>query len=258
VGLDAQHGALVTDARRGRAGLRRASFAVAALAGWAMSGWAMSGPAAAQDGACRLALVIALDVSSSVDMAEHRLQADGLAAALRSPVVVQALLAPNAGGAVAIAVYEWSGRNQQVLLADWMMMTSNEVIDTLARRVESAPRSHSDFPTALGYALGYGAIQLARAPDCAKHTIDVAGDGTNNEGFEPRNAYAAFDFSGVTVNALVVGGDRVSLLRYFETEVLRGPDAFTEIAESYADFDRAMTRKLLREVRPPMVIGDTR
>lgn len=213
-------------------------------------------PALAQGGGCRLALAIALDVSSSVDEAEHRLQADGLADALMQPDVTAALLAPGPGGYVAIAVYEWSGRNQQVLIADWTPMVSADAIATLADRVRRAPRSHADFPTALGYALGYGAVQLARGPDCARQTIDVAGDGKNNDGFEPKHAYRAFDFRGVTVNALVVGGpDREDLIRYFETEVLRGPDAFTETADNYADFGRAMRRKLLREIKPPLVIG---
>ena len=216
-------------------------------------------PAAAQGAGCRLALAIALDVSSSVNQAEHRLQADGLADALLQPGVTAALLAPGIGGHVAIAVYEWSGRNQQVLIADWAPMTSPEAIKALADKVRAAPRSYVDFPTALGYALGYGAVQLARAPACNKHTIDVAGDGKNNDGFEPRHAYNAFDFRGVTVNALVIGGpERIDLMRYFETDVLHGPDAFTEIADNYADFSRAMVRKLLREIKPALVIGDAR
>lgn len=227
-------------------GLAAAALALAAL------------PAMAQQ-SCRLALAIALDVSSSVDRGEHRLQADGLADALTQPDVAAAMLAPGPGGHVAIAVYEWSGRNQQVLIADWTPIMSADALAALAARVRAAPRSHADFPTALGYALGYGAVQLARAPDCAKRTIDVAGDGKNNDGFEPRHAYDAFDFRGVTVNALVVGGpDRPDLMHYFEREVLRGPDAFTEIADNYADFARAMRRKLLREVKPALVIGDAR
>jgi hypothetical protein len=237
--------------------LRRAAALALALI-WSAGPSAMQAHAQPIEGPCRLALAIALDVSSSVDAAEHRLQADGLAAALLSREVSRAILAPAPGGAVAVAVYEWSGRNQQVLLADWTLLTSAQAIADLAARVSAAPRSHSDYPTALGYALGYGAVQLARAPDCARKVIDVAGDGINNEGFEPKHAYRAFDFTDVTVNALVVGGERAALLRYFETEVLRGPEAFTEVAISYADFDRAMARKLLREVRPPMVIGDAR
>ncbi|MGG7568536.1 DUF1194 domain-containing protein [Rhodovulum sp. DZ06] len=213
----------------------------------------------AQTGACRLALAMALDVSSSVDAAEHRLQADGLADALLDPSVVEALLAPGPDGYVAIAVYEWSGRRQQALIADWALMDGVPAIQALAARVRAAPRSHADFPTALGYALGYGATLLARAPDCRKRTIDMAGDGKNNDGFEPRHAYRAFNFNGITVNALVVGGTtRPSLMRYFRDEVLHGPEAFTEVAEDYSDFARAMRLKLLREVRPALVIGDAR
>ena len=77
--------------------------------------------------------------------------------------------------------------------------------------------------------------------------------------YEPMSAYDAFDFNGVTVNALVIGGPkRPALIRYFQTMVIRGPGAFTEVATDYHDFARAMRRKLLKELRPPLVIGDAR
>ena len=234
-------------ARRLRAGPALAAMVAALLAAAAPS---------AAAAACRLALAMALDVSSSVDPREHRLQAHGLADALVDPDVVQALLAPGPGGHVAAAVYEWSGRGQQALVADWTLLSDIGAIQALSDRVRRTPRSHADYPTALGYALGYGATLLARAPDCAKRTLDVAGDGKNNDGFEPRHAYRAFNFNGVTVNALVVGGlSKPSLMQYFNEEVLHGDEAFSEIAEDYDDFARAMRLKLLREVRPALVIG---
>ncbi|MGC9371561.1 MAG: DUF1194 domain-containing protein, partial [Paracoccaceae bacterium] len=97
---------------------RRGWRAALALAG----ALALPGAAAAQ-GVCRLALLLALDVSSSVDAGEDRLQREGLAAALLSPAVTEALLeTPDAP--VALAAYEWSGRYQQKVLLDWQLITT--------------------------------------------------------------------------------------------------------------------------------------
>ncbi len=212
---------------------------------------------AAPASACRLALALALDVSSSVDPAEYALQSEGLAAALEDADVQEAILAP--GGPVAMAAFEWSGRNQHVIVADWTLLRSPADIAALAARVRGTPRSYTQYPTALGAALGFGAVMLGRAPPCGRRVIDVSGDGANNDGYEPHSAYKAFEFDGVTVNALVIGGPkRPALIRYFQTMVIRGPGAFTEIAADYRDFGRAMRRKLLRELRPPLVIGDAR
>lgn len=189
--------------------------------------------AAAPASACRLALALALDVSSSVDAAEHALQSEGLARALEDPDVREAALGP--GGPVALAVYEWSGRQQQVLAVDWTLVSSEADLDAIAAAVRAHPRSFSEFPTALGYALGYGAALLRRGPPCGRKVIDVSGDGANNDGFEPRHAYSASDFREITVNALVIAGKtRPALIRYFRTLVIRGPDAFIELAASYA------------------------
>ena len=151
---------------------------------------------------CRLALVLALDVSSSVDAQEDTLQRGGVVAALTSPEVVAAFFATDEP--VALAVYEWSGRYNQEVVLDWTMIDSQAALVQAAETVAQSKRSHNDFPTAMGYALGFGAGMLARAPACLRHTLDMAGDGQNNEGFGPEEAYRAFPFQGVTVNGLVV------------------------------------------------------
>lgn len=207
--------------------------------------------------ACRLALVLALDVSSSVDAAEDRLQRLGLAAALRDPSVQDAFLASP--DPVALHVFEWSGRLDQVALTPgWQMIERPADLDAIAAAIASSPRSRSDMPTALGYALGHASILLANGPDCLFHTIDVAGDGINNEGFGPGDAYNAFPFDGVTVNALLVQGPDSSdaeLTGYFRNEVLHGPGAFLELAAGYEDYARAMRRKLLAELSVQVIGG---
>jgi len=230
-----------------RALVNRTISAAAALIG------ALGGTAAAAE--CRLALVLAVDVSSSVDATEDRLQRGGIVAALTAPDVIDAFFAADAP--VALAVYEWSGRYNQVLLLDWTIIDSRAALIGAAERVAGSTRSHDDSPTAMGYALGYGAGVLARAPDCLEQTLDMAGDGQNNEGFGPQAAYREFPFAGVTVNGLVVNAadfeGELGLIAFYRAEVLFGPGAFMEIATGFEDYERAMRRKLIREVSPPAI-----
>jgi hypothetical protein len=206
---------------------------------------------------CRLALLLALDVSSSVDAREDALQRGGLAAALRAPEVREAFL--SADLPVALAVYEWSGRYNQQILLDWMLIDGSAAVDLAADQIASSRRGHTEFPTAMGYALGFGAGMLERAPVCLTQTIDIAGDGRNNEGFPPAAAYREFPFEGVTVNGLVVDAAEfeveTNLIPFYRDEVLRGPGAFLEVADGFEDYERAMRRKLERELRPPSVGG---
>ncbi|MGB1208775.1 MAG: DUF1194 domain-containing protein, partial [Paracoccaceae bacterium] len=82
---------------------------------------------------CELALVLALDVSSSVDAAEYALQRDGLARALQAPEVVQAILSAGPDS-VHITAFEWSGRNQIVSVLDWTALTDAPTIQRAADR----------------------------------------------------------------------------------------------------------------------------
>ena len=208
--------------------------------------------------ACRLALVLALDVSSSVDPVEDRLQRSGLAAALIAPEVEVAALAGP--GPVALYVFEWSGRYNQKRLFDWRLIESPSDLLAAAEAVAGSTRSTSDFPTALGHALGHASTVLRRAPDCTQRTIDISGDGKNNEGFGPAEAYAAFPLQEVTVNALVLNAGEfeaeTDLIDWFAAEVIRGPTAFIEVAQGFDDFERAMTRKLVRELGVQVLGGE--
>lgn len=198
------------------------------------------------EAACRLALVLALDVSSSVDDREYDLQRKGLAAALDAPDIRHAILGGQ--GDVALAVYEWSGRFQDRLHLDWTLLRSHADITRAAAALAAMERSTSEYPTALGSALGYGAQVMARAPDCARRVIDVSGDGITNQGFGPALAYKHFPFENITVNGLVILGHDAEVLRHYRDEVLRGPGAFLEMADGFEDFRRAMGRKLFREI----------
>lgn len=200
---------------------------------------------------CRLALALALDVSSSVDEHEDRLQREGLAGALLSDDVVAAALGlPESP--LALAVYEWSGRYNQRVIADWRMIRGRDDLAAVAGIVAGSPRSTDQFPTAIGSALGYAAGLFRRGPDCWLRTLDVSGDGVNNEGFGPDLAYANFPLGGITVNGLVIGADP-AVFEHYQTEVIRGAGSFVMQTGSYADYQDAMRRKLLRELAAQVV-----
>ena len=224
-------------------------------AGLAALGMVVAGASGAAAVECRLALLLAMDVSSSVDAAEDALQRGGLVSALIAPEVMQAFF--DADLPVALAVYEWSGRYNQEVLLDWTLIRDEATLLRAAERLASSQRSHNDFPTAMGYALGYGAGMFERAPTCLAKTLDMAGDGQNNEGFSPRQAYANFPFDEITVNGLVVNGAdfeaETGLIAFYKAQVIRGPGAFVEIAQGFEDYERAMRRKLERELSAPVM-----
>lgn len=208
--------------------------------------------AAPAEASCRLALVLALDASSSVDALEYDLQRAGLAAALNAPDIRHAILRGGTGDVV-LAVYEWSGRLRQKLHLDWTALRSPEDIARAVTAIATMRRATAEFPTALGSALGYGAKLMTRAPECRRRVIDVSGDGVNNQGFGPSLAYRHFPFDGITVNGLVIQGDDSAVVTHYRIEVLRGPGAFLELATGFEDFERAMERKLYREISDLML-----
>ncbi len=207
--------------------------------------------------ACRLALILAIDVSNSVDPQEDQLQRQGLAQALRAPEVQDAFFVTS--DPVALHIFEWSGRYNQTEITPWTMIESVDDLQNVASQVSASQRSYLDYPTALGHALGHAALLFQDKAECLFKTIDVSGDGQNNDGFPPFNAYDAFPFDDVTVNALVINGagldPNADLIPYFQQEVIRGPGAFVQEADGFEDYANAMQSKLIRELSS-FAIGD--
>jgi hypothetical protein len=196
--------------------------------------------------ACPLALALALDVSASIDRDEYALQQNGVAAALTDPSVEKAIVAQ---GGIWLTAFEWSGAHHQYDQLAWTFVDSPAAIERAAASLRHARRRVSEFPTSLGYGLGYALIRLSEAPElCARRVIDVASDGVNNDGFPPASAYRANDMSGITVNALVIEDGDPTTTTYYRDNVIRGLGAFVERAATYADYADAMQRKLLREI----------
>lgn len=225
----------------------------------------LAGPLAAAPALaeCRQGLVLALDVSASVNMTEYRLQAEGTAAALLSPAVREILLEPSAPP-VALAVFLWSGNGEQTLVLPWRRIDGPEALAAVAGTIAATPRPPDDGQTAIGSAMLFAAGLFAIAPECPVLTLDISGDGENNAGPAPEVVRESPALAGVTINGLAVKGDLPidhgymvthggALSAYFDAHVIHGPGAFVERAWDYRDFEEAMTRKLIRELAPPMI-----
>ena len=215
-------------------------------------------------GACRQALAIGLDISGSVDASEYRLQMDGLASALLDKDVQDAFLAmPDAH--VRLYIYEWGGYGTQRPLIEWIGVTDAAVLKLIADRLLATVRRPHEPATALGRAMQYGGVALAGQGDCWRLTMDLSGDGESNTGPQPSDVKNAPSLSNVTINALVIGADAApftdkrnseiaELTAYFKAKVIRGPEAFVEAAIEFEEFQDAMSRKLLKELRT-MAVG---
>lgn len=212
------------------------------------AGW----PAAASD--CRLALSLGLDVSSSVDAADYALQAGGLVAALRDRDVARAFLAAP-GESVALHVFEWSGRGRETTVVDWTEIDDAGDLAAVAGVVEARGRTHFRDATALGDAMLFGAEALADRADCGERVLDLSGDGEANNGASPLSVKRLPAVQAIAINGLTIGPAESPLKRYYEGFVIQGPGAFVETAEDFADFGRAMRRKLIRETLPKAVSG---
>ncbi|MFK7837966.1 MAG: DUF1194 domain-containing protein [Sulfitobacter sp.] len=214
-----------------------------------------AGPLAAQ---CRQALALGLDVSGSVDAREYRLQMGGVATALDAPEVRDKLFAmPSAP--VRLMVFEWSGPADQAIVVPWTEIRDAAALDQVIETLRQTVRRDASPGTALGVAMSEGERHLAVQSACWKRTLDISGDGKSNLGPRPREVRDRLEQSGITINALVIGIDDPNigdvrqaeigeLSSYFNAEVILGPDAFVQTALGFADYARAMTEKLVREL----------
>jgi len=212
-------------------------------------------PAAGRAAGCKLALVLGLDISSSVNQREYKIQLQGLAQAFRTPEVIEAILTPP-GAAVAVIIYEWSGYNQQDLVIPWTMLDSSAVILDVAATLAAHRRPYTDLTTSLGKAVEYGAMMFAKAPPCGRRVIDISGDGENNDGVGPEYFRAQGKLDGITINGLVVQGAYPDPVPYYREHVIQGPGAFVALARDYDDYPPVMIAKLLREIDLEMILGE--
>jgi Ca-activated chloride channel family protein len=200
--------------------------------------------------ACETALVLSIDVSGSIDRADYRLQAGGLAAALRDPEVAEALVR----GQVALAVVQWSGPEQQALVLPWQRMLTPDAVARYADRAEEVPRAFEGSDTAVGEGVRFALAQFPAVADCRKQVIDISGDGQENAGFTDSAARAEAVAAGVMVNAIAIEepGPAAPISSYYQRWVVT-PGGFVVTARGLEDYARTLRLKLLRELSKPVV-----
>ena len=193
--------------------------------------------------ACDLALVLAVDVSGSVDKHEFRVQMDGLAAALRDGIVADALLDQRAQ----VALIQWTGASRQRQTVPWTEIRTYDDVLALADRIEGDERIWRNYSTAIGEALAVSRAALADMAHCTRRVVDVSGDGVSNEGGEPAAQRAAMNEADIIVNALAIETDQTDLTAYFFENLITGPGAFVVTANGFEDYPEQIKRKLQRE-----------
>ena len=206
-----------------------------------------------------LLLVLAADVSRSVDHQKFLLQRDGYAAAILSSRVIDAIQS-GYHRRIAICFVEWSGVGAQKLVIDWTVLSDAETARKFAMLVKNAPRSFAD-RTSISGGIDFSMAQFERSPyEAGRRTIDVSGDGTNNSGRDLRSARDDAVAKSVTINGLVILSERPlpwnpehtnppgGLANYYRDNVIGGPGAFVMVAEDFGSFGQAVTKKLIAEI----------
>lgn len=195
-----------------------------------------------------LVLLLALDVSSSVDAGEYKLMTNGLAKALISPRVAKAIQ-NGRYGAIAIGVMQWSGFQEQEVKIKWKRVSTRKDLAILAAKVRLMPRRYKGGATDIGGAIKFSRKMLLSAPfQATRRTVDIAGDGANNVNEHPSIERDKAIKAGIIINGLAIVGEAVPLVKYYTYFVIGGPSAFVEVARDYDSFETAMRRKLLREI----------
>ncbi len=194
-----------------------------------------------------IALVLAVDVSASVDAGEYELQHEGIARAFETADLVDAIR-NGRNGAIEVLVMEWSDRDKQVVTVDWTRIADAAGAKRFAAAVRATRRS-SDGLTAIGDALVAAEAALARLPDRAvRRVIDVSGDGMANIGPPPQEIRDRLVAEGITINGLAILKTEPWLDSYYDQYVVGGPGSFLMQVEDFPSFIAAMRQKLLNEV----------
>jgi hypothetical protein len=200
-------------------------------------------------------LVLAVDISRSVDEDEAKLQREGYRNGVSDPRVVEAMLG-GAAGSIGIAYVEWAGSEYQRLVLPWRRIASQRDASAWAEALAEAPRQSLSW-TSISGALEFSGAVLAKAPfEGTRRVIDVSGDGVNNSGPSPEGARDRLVAEGVVINGLPIVNDRptfgrappIPLDQYYRDSVIGGEGAFMVVAEDFESFGVAVRRKLIREI----------
>ena len=206
-----------------------------------------------------LEVILAADVSRSIDDAEFDLQRKGYASALTDPRVLTAIRG-RSGASIAVCFIEWSGDEDQQVVVDWSEIRDEEDAGTIATAILAAPRSFMG-RTSISAAIDFAMAHFAKSKwQAGRRIIDISGDGTNNSGRPVTEARDQALAQGVTINGLAIINDKPNLgysahtqppgglPLYYRQNVIGGPNAFMLFVEDFNSFADAMANKLAKEI----------
>lgn len=202
-----------------------------------------------------LQLVLAVDVSRSIDEVEAELQRRGYVEALTNDRVIDAILSGE-HKRIAVCYTEWAGTHYQVVVIDWTVIDSAGAARRFAEKLSEAPRTSQSW-TAVGAALAHAGQRFENSGFAPKRrVIDISGDGRTNDGPAAEIIRDRLVTQGIVVNGLPVMMNRtnfgrppdLTLDKYYEENVIGGPGSFLIVADNFEQFGRAVRTKLVREV----------
>lgn len=203
-----------------------------------------------------LELVLAVDISGSIDREEARLQRAGYVQALTDQQVVRTIMAGKLGR-IAVTYVEWAGTHYQATVIDWTVIDGPGSATAFAEKLAEAP-IHTQMWTSISGAIEYGILKLRQSANPGRRrVIDISGDGPNNDGDSVVKLRDRAVAAGIVINGLPIINDRPSpwgmipmanLDLYYEDCVIGGNGAFLLVANSFQDFGRAIRRKLILEI----------
>src|ERR1700758_3575194 len=216
-----------------------------------------------------LEVILAADVSRSIDDGEFDLQRKGYAAALTDARVLAAIRG-RANGAVGVCFIEWSGEEDQQVVVDWTEIRDEEDAGSMAAAILAAPRSFMG-RTSISAAIDFAMAHFTKSRwQAGRRIIDLSGDGTNNSGRAVTEARDQAISQGVTINGLAIINDKPNLgysvhtqppgglPLYYEQNVIGGPNAFLLVVKDFNSFADAMAQKLAKEIDVAGPAGEKR
>ena len=217
---------------------------------------AIIGPGlAAKEKPVDLELLLAADVSGSVDAEEARLQRNGYLGALRNPEVIAAIKSGMLGR-IALSYVEWAGLGWYKVIVDWTEIHDEASAAAFAAKLAAAPivTAHR---TSVSDAIDLSVPRFTgNGFEGTRRILDVSGDGSNNYGRLVTDARDDAVAAGITVNGLPIVTDQTNakyptipnIDLFYRDCVIGGPGAFHVVADGFEDFDRAVRKKLILEI----------
>ncbi|HEV7600478.1 MAG TPA: DUF1194 domain-containing protein [Bradyrhizobium sp.] len=200
-------------------------------------------------------LVLAVDVSYSMDMDELAIQREGYAQAIVSKEFLQALkTGPN--GKISVTYFEWAASSDQKIIIPWRVIDGPETADAVANEIMKTPIRRAS-RTSISGAINFAMPLFDENPHRGlRRVIDISGDGPNNNGAPVTGARDAAVEKGVTINGLPImvkepsysTMDIDNLDFYYEDCVIGGPGAFVVTIKDREKFKEAIRTKLVLEV----------